>query len=1202
MSEVVPSQQHTFTTVHRFYSRLPVQFIILLSMLLLLPGSVIGQAVNKAWTSTYPPSGSFADEGPGAMTLDASGNIYIAGISESATTRSPRVAIVKYDAQGNQLWATLYGTNMTYVYFGDLQVDGNGNVFLTGYNSEKGFVIKYDENGNQLSEIISTNLTWGVRMFALQPSGAFSLLGLKDYGIHLAVENYDPAGNLLSVKENTMQFYPQGMMLDVSNNIVMAGSILDTNCHSQLTIAKYDSACTLLWTNCTTLPDTDSHFGSFTTDTNGNIFLVGTSVGTNGQGKIILLKYDSQGLQEWTSDLGKGSGFDPNWIGSDGFGNLFVTESDFTAIKCDNHGTKQWQSRPALAGKSTLWQATPTLDRSGNLYISGILSEYQVQLDCLTLKFDTEGHEVWAQGAYGPTTNLETLTTILKVDDSNNVYVTGYFSSGTNYYDISNRKLATTKYTQTNVAGLPAISHDPESLRATEFTTVTFNVTATGDGPLRYQWSFNNHPISGATNANLILTNVQENALGAYSVTISNSVGWIKSREATLALNIPPIIDNQPQSLSMAMGESALLNVYAHGDLPLSFQWQYNGTDLPGATNATNIYSYVGSSLILSNVSLANQGNYRVIISNSFGMVTSAVAQVRVTAQIHSQWTSVFAGPSSQYYVFYSGLASTDDAGNIYFSGRVADSNTNSDYVTVKLDSSGHQLWSKTYAGTGGDDMPISMVLDRWGNVYVTGSSQATNGVYQFATVKYDTNGNLLWVARDEGTNGSGGFPWQITVDDDSNVFVAGISYDASNNYSYETTKYNSNGEQVWQVCARPIDYFPEAFSLTVDHNGDVWVAGNGGVIKYSSSGTELWRSSPDVNAYQIKSDASNNVYVLTLAFTPDTQAAFGVQKYDSNGQLLWSSTYASSGMAIDLGDHFCVGEDGSVFVAGTTTTDNWRTSDYLTVKFGPEGQFLWAARFSEGSNTYNGLRGLAIDDTGNAYVTGTTAQIGGAGYITTLKYDENGNQLWSTRYSPPSGVVDCMDVLLANKTNIFVTTATAGLEEGADYNYTVIAYNQTSITNALSILAPPQNQMAFVNSNAVLNVTGTGRPLQYQWRHFGNQIPGATNSTLIIPNFQPQDGGEYSVILDNGTDITISPEARLTPYTQLFPTTPPAPRQFSFTLVGEQSRTFEVQRSSDLVIWDSLTNLFNTNGVIGFTDTSLTNGAKAFYRARKSQ
>src|SRR5690348_6396862 len=112
MSEVAPSQQHTFTTVHRFYSRLPVQFVSLLCMLLLLPASVRGQAASKAWTSLYPSSGCFAHEGPGAMTLDASGNVYIAGITESTTTRIPRVGIVKYDAQGNQIWANLYGTNM----------------------------------------------------------------------------------------------------------------------------------------------------------------------------------------------------------------------------------------------------------------------------------------------------------------------------------------------------------------------------------------------------------------------------------------------------------------------------------------------------------------------------------------------------------------------------------------------------------------------------------------------------------------------------------------------------------------------------------------------------------------------------------------------------------------------------------------------------------------------------------------------------------------------------------------------------------------------------------------------------------------------------------------------------------------------------------------------------------------------------------
>ena len=686
-------------------------------------------------------------------------------------------------------------------------------------------------------------------------------------------------------------------------------------------------------------------------------------------------------------------------------------------------------------------------------------------------------------------------------DDSNNVYVSGSSADSFHGYPIPSPKFVTSKYNQTNITGLPAITHDPDSVRATAFTTVTFTVLATGNGPLTYQWNYNNQPMPGRTDASLILTNVAEGANGAYSVAISNSVGWIRSREANLTLDIPPVIDEQPVSLGWALGETALLRVLAHGDLPLSFQWQCNGTNFGGQTNATNIYSLASSSLILSNVSQANQGDYRVIVSNSFGMVTSAVARVHISQQIHAQWSSSFNGPSSDPYLYYaSGFTATDAGGNIYFSGSAGNLATNGDYLTVKLDPAGHQLWSKRYEGTGANDFPTDMAVDRWGNVYVTGLSQNTNGIYGAATIKYDTNGNELWAIRDDGTNDSSSYTGQIAVDDAGNVFTAGASYDTSYYSSYVTTKYSSTGERVWQVYAQPIGY-GAAYGLALDHSGGVLVTGSGGTIKYSSAGNELWRSA-STYGFRIKTDTNDNVYVLTFAQTIGTEVDYAVEKDDADGHLLWLSTYAGCGDAYDNGTHFSVAADGSVYVGGTSSSDG--KGDYLTVKFDPNGQLLWAARFSNESTSYSSLRGLVIDGYGNVYITGISAP-GSTGFLTTIKYDPNGNQVWATGMRHQTEFWIALALLLANQTNILVTGVTIGQEPF--FNYTVVAYEQNNIPGLPKILTPPQGQMVFVNSNAVLNVTGSGGTLQYQWRHFGSNIPGATNSSLTIPKFQPQDG-----------------------------------------------------------------------------------------------
>jgi hypothetical protein len=83
-----------------------------------------------------------------------------------------------------------------------------------------------------------------------------------------------------------------------------------------------------------------------------------------------------------------------------------------------------------------------------------------------------------------------------------------------------------------------------------------------------------------------------------------------------------PSIGAHPQSQTVAPGASVTFSVTATGDPPLSYQWQKDGTNLAGATQAT---------LALSNVQPGDAGAYRVVVSNSAGSATSAAATLAVT-------------------------------------------------------------------------------------------------------------------------------------------------------------------------------------------------------------------------------------------------------------------------------------------------------------------------------------------------------------------------------------------------------------------------------------------------------------------------------------------------------------------------------------------------------------------------------------------
>src|SRR5439155_25992945 len=112
-------------------------------------------------------------------------------------------------------------------------------------------------------------------------------------------------------------------------------------------------------------------------------------------------------------------------------------------------------------------------------------------------------------------------------------------------------------------------------------------------------------------------------------------------------------------------------------------------------------------------------------------------------------------------------------------------------------------LWAARYQGPGrGDDYPVALALDNAGNIYVTGASAGDNDFEDYATVKYNSNGNLLWVARFDGDSHGTDYPSGLAVDDGGDVFGTGSSWrtDPTTGYDYDfvTVKYNSNGQRLW--------------------------------------------------------------------------------------------------------------------------------------------------------------------------------------------------------------------------------------------------------------------------------------------------------------------------------------------------------------------------------------------------------------------
>jgi hypothetical protein len=169
----------------------------------------------------------------------------------------------------------------------------------------------------------------------------------------------------------------------------------------------------------------------------------------------------------------------------------------------------------------------------------------------------------------------------------------------------------------------PSIVTQPVGKTVQEGANVSFIVVATGLGDLIYQWQLNEQNVAGATGSTLNLNGVKLNTAGRYRVLVSSQYGVTISDTVSLIVNPnpPPTIVTQPISSSPAEGTQVSLTVTATGPGALTYQWQVNNQNIPGATSST---------LVLSAVRPSANGNYRVIVGNPYGTTISTEATITV--------------------------------------------------------------------------------------------------------------------------------------------------------------------------------------------------------------------------------------------------------------------------------------------------------------------------------------------------------------------------------------------------------------------------------------------------------------------------------------------------------------------------------------------------------------------------------------------
>lgn len=167
----------------------------------------------------------------------------------------------------------------------------------------------------------------------------------------------------------------------------------------------------------------------------------------------------------------------------------------------------------------------------------------------------------------------------------------------------------------------PWIITQPQHQTVAFGSNALFSVVAGGSAPLAYQWLRDGQPLGGQTTATLVITDVNASHAGTYRVTVTNVAGAVTSGPALLMIGFPPVITLQPVGGLAVRGGAFTFAASATGDAPLTAQWRFNGTDIPGATDP---------SLTLTGLSEADSGSYTVRFVNPAGSALSAPALLTV--------------------------------------------------------------------------------------------------------------------------------------------------------------------------------------------------------------------------------------------------------------------------------------------------------------------------------------------------------------------------------------------------------------------------------------------------------------------------------------------------------------------------------------------------------------------------------------------
>ena len=607
--------------------------------------------------------------------------------------------------------------------------------------------------------------------------------------------------------------------------------------------------------------------------------------------------------------------------------------------------------------------------------------------------------------------------------------------------------------------------------------TVVSVAPLTGSQPMTQQWYFNGLPlidgvrISGSTSNVLSLSNTSTNDVGSYFVVASNAVGVSTSSVAQLILGFPPVVVQSPMDQTNITGLNALFTVAATGDPVLGYQWRFNGNNL---TNNTHFGGAGSASLAISNLVVGDAGNYDVIVTNGFGSVTSAVAVLTLL-----QAPTFTAQPVSRLIV--PGLPTT-------FSATVT----------------GPAPLTYQWQFNGAD------ILD------------ATNTTYTIASVNVTNLGNYRLVASNS---------IAVRASADAVLALGNIA----------AWGRNDIGQTVVPLSATNVIALSSGItSFNTDHT--LALRADGTVIAWGNNSNG--QTNVPATLSNVVAIAAGGTHSLALRAN-GTVVAWG---NNGNGQLNVPATLSNVIAIAAGGAHsLALRADGRVIAWGYNvygqSTPPTNLNKVVAIAAGLNHSI---ALRSDGVAINWGFSSDRIQGAGPATVTLPLADVAGiaGGNSHSLFLRTNGTvfAIGSNTYgqtNPPPSLTNATAVAAGDYYSMALrangTVAVWGRNEYTQTNVPPGVSNVVAITaggtdayallsDGRPLITPPVGGVDYVGRDHTFRagVSGTA-PLSLQWQFNDADIPGATNTTLVLSGLTLTNTGNFRLVASNALGVATS-------------------------------------------------------------------------------